>query len=143
MITSAFDRFLSKISKTESGCWLWTASKVTSGYGKFRYNGKQVMAHRASYMMHNNCEIPKDIMVCHKCDVPACVNPDHLFLGTNRDNRLDSINKGRVSRFGPIPGTVGGVKGVTYRHPSIYSYRKGCRCPECILEMQTLNRKYR
>lgn len=89
-------RFFDKVDKTES-CWNWTASKRSKfGYGAFKMNGKLHDAHRASWILKNG-EIPIGIYVCHKCDNPSCVNPDHLFLGSPKDNVLDCIEKGRFS----------------------------------------------
>jgi HNH endonuclease len=87
----------------ESGCWIWNKSCQTSGYGDFRLKGKHYLAHRASYEAFNG-EISKGLHVLHKCDIPQCVNPKHLFLGTNLDNIADSVSKGRrkgISRNRP------------------------------------------
>jgi hypothetical protein len=87
---------------TETGCWLWLRSSIKS-HGGQRYgeltthvNGKRgrALAHRLSYELHNG-PIPDGIQVCHTCDIGLCVNPAHLFLGSNRDNQLDMVNKGR------------------------------------------------
>lgn len=82
-------QFFQKVSKTDS-CWLWTGSKDAKGYGFFK--GKR--AHRASYEFFKE-ELIKGLCVCHTCDNPPCVNPDHLWLGTNHENILDSVKKGR------------------------------------------------
>lgn len=87
-------RFFEKIDKT-SYCWNWTASSRGNGYGAFKFKGKVIDAHRVSWMIHNG-EIPKGLFVCHKCDNRKCVNPDHLFLGTQKDNMQDCKNKGRL-----------------------------------------------
>lgn len=87
------ERFWSKVNKTED-CWLWTAGKNNGGYGQF-YNGKKmVTAHRFSYQL-NNETIPDGLDCLHKCDNPICVNPTHLFLGTQQDNSNDMISKQR------------------------------------------------
>ena len=92
-------RFWAKVAKTDDGCWNWTASKRYKGYGAFCYyrdDGTLVQgrAHRYSWEIHNG-DIPDGMFVLHSCDNPACVNPDHLFLGTNQDNVDDMMRKGR------------------------------------------------
>jgi hypothetical protein len=99
-----FDRFIEKVEKTDS-CWNWMAGKYRGGYGQFRrlVDGKWTMAktHRYSYEYFKG-EIPKGYLVCHTCDNPSCVNPDHLFVGTTKDNVRDCIEKGR-KKFGRNP----------------------------------------
>ena len=87
-------RFSEKYEVSESGCWLWRSTIVFKGYGQFYLNGKSRFAHRASWLLHKGA-IPGGLFVCHTCDVPRCVNPEHLFLGTNKDNMQDMARKGR------------------------------------------------
>lgn len=77
-----------------SGCWLWTGARYNQGYGSMRINGKQIKSHRASYEAFVGSA--DGLLVCHRCDIPLCCNPDHLFLGTHRDNVHDMIAKGRA-----------------------------------------------
>lgn len=89
------ERFHKKYHKlTSDKYWLWTAS-MSCGYGRIRHNGKFDLAHRVSWKLYRG-PIPEGMQVCHKCDVPACVNPDHLFLGTQKDNMQDASEKGRL-----------------------------------------------
>jgi hypothetical protein len=78
-----------------SGCWLWTGGTHKTGYGAFTIcKRKQVSAHRISWEIHHG-SIPKGLCVLHRCDTPSCVNPAHLFLGTNQENSKDCVKKKR------------------------------------------------
>lgn len=79
----------------DAGCWLWVGEKNNKGYGRFNVSGGTLLAHRASYVIHRGA-LPAKALVCHKCDTPSCVNPDHLFLGTYMDNMRDAMSKGRL-----------------------------------------------
>lgn len=89
-------RFLKYVSpEPNTGCWLWQGYTNRAGYGAFQIRSKiSVFAHRASWEIFKS-KIPKRLYVCHKCDTPSCVNPDHLFLGSNSDNQKDSVIKKR------------------------------------------------
>ena len=90
------ERFWSKVDKS-GDCWIWTAYKRPDGYGQFGFEGTQHKAHRVSWVLANGT-IPEGLHVLHRCDVRECVNPEHLFLGTNTDNMRDMIEKGRQSK---------------------------------------------
>jgi hypothetical protein len=75
-------------------CWMWIGSIDSKGYGSTAIRQKTIAAHRASYV-HTVGAIPEGMNLCHKCDNPACVNPDHLFPGTQQDNVTDMMEKGR------------------------------------------------
>ena len=100
------DRFWARVSKSD-GCWLWGGSTVGKGYGRVymgyqskrrgpdgRLHADTELAHRFSYIVHFG-PVPDGMIVCHTCDNPPCVNPSHLFLGTNGDNVRDMYAKGR------------------------------------------------
>ncbi len=86
--------FWSKVQKTK-GCWIWTASTIRGGYGQYHVKRWPMKAHRISWMIANKQNVPNGMNVLHNCDTPACVNPDHLFLGTAMDNWLDCVAKNR------------------------------------------------
>lgn len=86
-------RFWAQVDRS-SECWLWTGHVNTYGYGNLRVAGNWVLTHRLSYEWVHG-PIPAGMHVCHRCDTPRCVNPDHLFLGTPSDNIDDMVRKGR------------------------------------------------
>ena len=90
------NEFLEKVEKTD-GCWIWRGAYKGQGYGAVCYNGEMDAAHRMAYRLFVG-EIPEGLFVCHHCDVRGCVRPDHLFVGTCKDNLRDMARKGRSTR---------------------------------------------
>jgi len=88
------ERLFAKTVQLENDCVQWVGSTNPNGYGQIGYEGKICTTHRLSWILANG-EIPNGLWVLHKCDFRACINPDHLFLGTARDNTDDMVSKGR------------------------------------------------
>lgn len=126
------ERFFNKVIKTDS-CWNWTGAIRGKGYGAFKFKGKTVDAHRVSYILHIG-EIPDGLLVCHACDNPCCVNPDHLFIGTYTENMQDCVKKDRFCKTNNKDKST---------HPSQGAYKRGCRCSECkkINAVRAMKRK--
>jgi len=79
-----------------NGCWIWTGAKNRGGYGTWSQRGFRGLAHRWSYAASHR-EVPKGLFVCHHCDNPPCVNPEHLYAGTHRQNMDDAVERGRMA----------------------------------------------
>lgn len=128
-------RFWSKVAIAgPDDCWLWQACMSDNGYGFFRLDNKQWRAHRVAWQLTYG-DIPEELRVLHKCDVPLCVNPNHLFLGTDTDNMHDRDAKGRQAkgeRHGwythPEKRPRGDRNGAR-THPERRVYRRGEQSP--------------
>lgn len=106
------DGFLPRVEpEPMSGCWLWTGSIGSHGYGDLRTGGVHYLAHRLSWELHHG-HIPPGLSVLHRCDNQRCVNPGHLFIGTHADNMRDMWSKGRGHRLG---------------HPHPWRYLTACK----------------
>lgn len=119
-------RFWDKVVKTDA-CWLWTASTRTKGYGAFVWTKPdggvvQGRAHRFAWELANG-PIPESMCVLHRCDVPACVRPDHLFLGTKADNNADMVSKGRHVPGGTHSGHAGYERGESHHNARLTADR--------------------
>src|SRR3990167_9075269 len=124
--TSVTNRFLALVSRTDT-CWLWAGTPTVRrdlrySYGRFRFAGKVRRAHRVSWELANG-SIPDGLFVCHHCDTPLCVRPDHLFLGTRADNFDDMRAKGRNSKGSRISRVLTEVDVAAIRR----SYADGTR----------------
>lgn len=94
---SVTDRFWAKVDvRQPDECWVWTAGRQPNGYGQFRLNGRSLGAHRLLWRMEHG-PIPAGLYVCHHCDNPPCVNPNHLYLGTPSRNTADAYARGRIT----------------------------------------------
>lgn len=129
------ERFWSKVEKAE-GCWLWTAYRDDDGYGSIRVGRKAELAHRVAWWLTNG-PIPPGLHVLHRCDRPECVNPDHLFLGTQLDNVVDMYRKGRARAYQAAWAVKAAkthcVRGHLLSGPNLYIRPdgRGRECREC------------
>ena len=90
------ERFWSKVVKRDEGaCWGWAGSKSEAGYGMFIFDRKRRPAHRIAWELYHGSLIPDELLACHRCDQPACVNPHHIYPGTHKDNANDATERGR------------------------------------------------
>lgn len=145
------DSFFAKVDKTDK-CWLWTATKNKHGYGQFydRVKKHTRLATHVSIEIATGVPFPVGMHACHSCDNPPCVNPDHLFLGTQKQNIRDGINKGRILHPSKKPGYMHPKKRQTHCiHGHAFDkentiIKRGCRqCRKCAVDYaKEYNKKY-
>lgn len=130
---STKERLLAGCKPDDAGCWIWQKGRgsgsPTHRYGRISHEGVPINAHRASWIVHRG-PIPSGIEVLHKCDVPLCVNPEHLFLGTKGDNMRDMAAKGRALNNNDYKTHC--PKGHAYSAENTWHDKRGKRyCVEC------------
>lgn len=142
------DKFWSKVNKTET-CWLWAGPFAGKGYGQLNADGKRWRASRLAYTLECG-PIPDGMFVCHHCDTPACVRPDHLFLGTNSDNARDAAAKGRngmqrhperSSWYGRNANKTHCKHGHLLSEDNVYIVGNGRQCKTCACERRRKSRE--
>jgi hypothetical protein len=112
-------------------CWEWNGARTSSGYGSFKFKGKRYVASRASWEIHFG-QVPSGLYVCHHCDNPGCVRPDHLFIGTSSDNMLDASSKGRLhNQFVGISHCKRGHE-FTAANTFVYRGKRCCRACDSL-----------
>ena len=105
-VLAVFERqHFNRFHRNMNECWEWNGPYWGRGYGRINFGGKGYYVHRLMWEMRHG-EIPTGMQVCHHCDNPPCINPEHLFLGTPSENFIDAIKKGRVQMLPPhsMPG---------------------------------------
>jgi hypothetical protein len=93
-----YERLSANLVLAENGCWEFTGTKTPKGYGRISFNGVHEYTHRVSWILHNG-PIPKGLVILHSCDNPPCCNPEHLSVGTHKDNSRDMVRKGNFPSY--------------------------------------------
>jgi hypothetical protein len=135
------ERFFSRVRKGP-GCWQWVGAATPRGYGKLSVNNKLMYAHRFSYLHHKG-ELDAGKLVCHTCDNPSCVNPDHLFQGTSLDNSRDMSLKGRAPKGRLSESQVAAIRRRYSAGETAMSVAKDYGCSDTLVYGIAAGRFYR
>ena len=138
------EKIFERTTAKPNGCIEWTGGKTNDGYGVVWHNGRNYGVHRLVSILQG-IEIPKDYKVCHKCDNPPCVNPEHLFIGTHADNMHDAQEKGRMPKKGLriyIPKPRKQTRTAKHGSRAMYNLHK-CRCELCVAGNKEYIQSYR
>ena len=130
------ERLMKRVIRSRvTSCWVWPRSLSADGYGQIRIAGGREGAHCIFWLLHNG-PIPDGMCVLHKCDVPNCVNPEHLFLGTKKDNWHDAMKKGRLPQVGKRKEAC--KYGHQFVEENLYIHPNGRReCKQCRARRRT------